>query len=109
MSPSRSFLALWTLAVLAATSAFVLYLALRVKSVQLGYDLGRVHARVARLREVKRVLELEVASYKSPERVDLIARTLFGMSEPSSNRILAAGPDPEPEHPPARAARGNQP
>ncbi|MEZ4227748.1 MAG: cell division protein FtsL [Polyangiaceae bacterium] len=91
---ARPFLILWLLAVTAATSAFVLYLSLRVRSVELGYSLGRAHARVARLREVKRVLELEIASHKTPERVDLVARTLLGMSEPSPDRIMPAGPLP---------------
>ena len=95
MSSSRSFLALWTLAVIAVTAAFVLYLALRVKSVELGYELGRAHGRVARLREVKRVLELELSSHKTPERVDLVARTLLGMSEPTADRIIHAGKQPE--------------
>ncbi len=93
----RVFLTLWTLAVLAASAAFVLHLALRVKSVELGYELGREHARVARLREVKHVLELEVASHKTPERVDFVARTLLGMSEPSPDRILPAGRRPAAE------------
>ena len=97
MKRGRPFLVLWTLAVAAGTSAFVLYLGLRVRSVQLGYDLGRVHARVDRLREVKRVLELELASHKTPERVDLVARTLLGMSEPTPDRILPAGATPEVE------------
>ena len=91
---SRAFLVLWTLAVVAATTAFTLHLALRVRSIELGYELGRVHGRVARLREVKRVLELELASYETPERVDLIARSLLGMSEPSADRILSAGKQP---------------
>jgi cell division protein FtsL len=94
---SRSFLVLWVLAVLATTSAFVLFLALRVRSIELGYELGRAHAKVARLREVKRVLELELASNRTPERVDLIARSLLGMNEPSADRILPAGTQPEVE------------
>lgn len=93
----RTFLTMWTLAVLAATAAFVLHLGLRVKSVELGYELGREHGRVARLREVKHVLELEVASHKTPERVDFVARTLLGMSEPTADRILPAGRRPAPE------------
>ena len=97
MRSERVFLILWTLAVLAATSAFILHLGLRVKSVELGYELGRAHARVERLREVKHVLELELASHKTPERVDFVARTLLGMSEPSSDRILAAGRKPDDE------------
>src|SRR5262249_59513986 len=82
------------LATAPAPGALVLYLGLRVKSVELGYDLGRAHARVARLREVKRVLELELASHKTPERVDLVARNLLGMSEPTPDRILPAGAEP---------------
>jgi cell division protein FtsL len=99
----RVFLTLWTLAVLAATAAFVLHLGLRVKSVELGYELGRAHARVARLREVRHVLELEVASHKTPERVDYVARTLLGMSEPSPDRILPAGRRPAPDAAQAQA------
>ena len=90
-----SFLPLWTLAVVAATTAFVLYLALRTRSVELGYQLGRAHAEVARLREVRRVLELELSAYKTPERVDLVSRTLLGMDEPEAERILAAGKRPQ--------------
>jgi cell division protein FtsL len=99
MRSERVFLILWTLAVLAATCAFILHLGLRVKSVELGYELGRAHARVERLREVKHVLELELASHKTPERVDFVARSLLGMSEPSSDRILSAGRKPEDEGP----------
>ena len=95
MRSERVFLILWTLAVLAATSAFILHLGLRVRSVELGYELGRAHARVERLREVKHVLELELSSHKTPERVDFVARTLLGMSEPTPDRILSAGRKPD--------------
>jgi hypothetical protein len=88
------FLPLWTLAVVATTTAFILYLGLRVRSMELGYELGRAHAQVARLREVKRVLELDLGSHETPERVERVARSLLGMSEPSSDRILPAGPEP---------------
>lgn len=91
------FLVLWSLAVLAATMAFVTRLALRGRAVELGYELGKAHVRVGRLREVKRVLEVELASYKTPERVDLVARSLLGMAPPSVDRILSAGPEPAME------------
>jgi len=91
---SRPFLVVWSLAVAAATTAFTLYLALRMRSIELGYELGRAHAHLARLREVKRVLELELSSHETPERVDLVARTVLGMSEPTPDRILPAGPRP---------------
>lgn len=93
----RPFLVLWTLAVVASTAAFTLHLAIRVQSVQLGYELGRAHAHMGRLREVKRVLELEIASHETPERVDFVARTLLGMEEPSQDRIFSGGPLPTVE------------
>jgi cell division protein FtsL len=87
-SPRSAFLPVWTLAAAATVSAFVVHLALRGRTVQLGYELGRAHQEQARLREVKRVLELEAASYKTPERVEIVARTLLGMEPPASDRIV---------------------
>jgi len=102
----RTFLTLWVLAVGSATAAFVLHVALRVRAVELGYELGRTHAHVGRLREVKHVLEVELASHKTPERVEFVARTLFGMSEPTPDRILPAGAFPNVAEPIAQADPG---
>ena len=88
---ARVFLFNWTLAVLAAASAFVVHLAMRGRTVQLGYELGKARQEQARLREVRRVLELEAASYKTPERVEIVARTLLGMEPPSPERIVPIG------------------
>lgn len=90
-SRSRShtpFLVLWTLAVGAAVASFVLHLALRGKTVDLGYKLGRARAEQARLREVKRVLSLEAASYATPQRVEIVGRTLLGMTPPPPERVV---------------------
>ena len=61
---------------------------------QLGYELGRARQEQSRLREVKRVLEVESASYKTPERVEIIARTLLGMEAPTPDRIVPLAPAP---------------
>lgn len=87
-SARGAFLPLWTLAIAATVSAFVVHLTLRGKTLQLGYELGRERQEEASLREIKRVLELEAASYKTPERVELVARTLLGMTPPPSERII---------------------
>jgi cell division protein FtsL len=84
----RPFLALWTLAVAATVAAFVLHLALRGRNVQMGYALGKARSEQASLREVKRVLELEAATYETPQRVETVARTLLGMQAPTADRII---------------------
>lgn len=85
----RPFVALWTVAVIATVAAFVVHLALRGRTVDLGYKLGKARAEQARLREVKRVLSLEAASYETPQRVEYVARTLLGMTPPSPERVIA--------------------
>jgi cell division protein FtsL len=88
----RPFLALWTIAVIATVAAFVLHLGLRGRTVDLGYKLGRARAEQARLREQKRVLSLEAASYETPQRVEMVARTLLGMNPPPPERIIPLKP-----------------
>jgi cell division protein FtsL len=85
----RPFLALWTVAVIATVAAFVVHLALRGRTVELGYKLGHARAEQARLREVKRVLSLEAASYETPQRVEKVARSLLGMTPPPAERVIA--------------------
>lgn len=84
----RRFLLLWTLAVAATVSAFCVHLALRGRTVDLGFRLGKARAEQARLREVKRVLELEAASYQTPQRVEMVARTLLGMTPPPPEKVI---------------------
>lgn len=84
----RPFLALWTLAVAATALAFVVHLALRGRTVDLGYKLGKARAEQARLREVKRVLSLEAASFETPQRVEMVARSLLGMTPPPPERVV---------------------
>jgi len=88
------FVLLWTLAIIATVCAFVVHLALRGRTMALGYELGRARAEQARLREVERVLDVEVASYKTPERVEIVATTLLGMEPPPPERVVPVGEGP---------------
>lgn len=88
------FLLLFTLAVLGAAVAFLLYLGVRVRTIELGYELGRAQAELSKQREVERVLSLERATLETPERIELVARTLLGMGDVSADRIISAGTDP---------------
>jgi len=92
----RPFVALWTLAVIATVLAFVLHLGLRGRTVDIGYKLGKARKEQARLREVKRVLSLEAASYRTPQRVEMVARTLFAMTPPPPERVVVLKGAPAP-------------
>ena len=99
------FVSLWTLAVVATASAFILYLALRSRAVELGYRLGRARARQAQLRETRRVLQVEAVAYRNPERIDALAKGVLLMDEPPPQRIFVIGAPIEPtESPTAKAS-----
>ena len=91
---TNRFLMFWTMAVLITSGFFIFLLSIRVEVMQLGYDLGRAHAKLGRLREVERVLELEISAHETPERIHLLGKTLFGMQEPPVTRALSAGSAP---------------
>jgi cell division protein FtsL len=61
---------------------------LRGRTVDLGFRLGKARAEQGRLREVRRVLELEAASYQTPERVEMVARRLLGMTPPPPEKVI---------------------
>lgn len=102
----RRFLMLWCLAVGASSAAFTVHLALRGKTVDVGFRLGTLRNEQGELREVKRVLELEATSYQTPKRVEMVARTLLGMNPPSAEKVIALrarSSSPEPPKAPAVA------
>lgn len=103
------FLFVWTLAALATASLFLFYLAMRVRTVELGYELGRRHQELSRLREVERVLSLELSAHENPERVELIARTLFGMDRPDGDRVRRIAMTPGKDGSPVAANVGGEP
>jgi cell division protein FtsL len=96
MSRPTRFVGLWTLAVIATASAFILYLALRSRAVELGYKLGRARAKQAQLRETRRVLQVEAVSYRNPERIEALAKGVLQLEEPPPQRIFVLGAPIEP-------------
>jgi hypothetical protein len=88
---SGRFVALWTLAVFATAAAFILYLALRSRAVELGYKLGRARARQSQLRETRRVLQVEAVAYRNPERVEALAKGVLQLEEAPPQRIFVVG------------------
>ncbi len=85
------FLVLWAAAVFATSAAFVAHLSLRLETVRLGYEVGHARREQRRLIEQRRVLSIEAATLKEPERVEAIARAALGMDVPDAARIVSIG------------------
>lgn len=90
MSPTR-FVLLFTLAVAAAGSAFVVHLALRFQNVAMGYEVERARREGAVLRSQINVARLELAARRAPQALEAIGRDELGMVEPDRVPTLVAG------------------
>ncbi len=83
------FLALWTVAVLAAAACFIAHLALRFETVRLGYEVGDARKAQRELLESRRLLSLEAATLRQPDRVETVARGALGMDTAEPKRIVS--------------------
>ena len=67
---------------------FFVYLSSRLAFTQRGYDISGANAARAVLTEKNKRLRIELASLKSPERIERVAETELGLSYPTSKRIV---------------------
>ena len=87
----RRFVALWIAAICAACFAFIAHLTLRFETVRLGYDVDRARQEERRLVEQQRLLSIEAATLRAPERVETVARGALGMDIPNADRVVTLG------------------
>lgn len=73
------------------SAGFVYHLRIRFEGVQLGYETSSARAEKARLLVERRELRLELASLKSPKRVETEAREKLGMDMPDHDKIFPIG------------------
>jgi cell division protein FtsL len=85
------YLLLLTLVIVLVTAAFLAHLYIRFEGVRLGYETNRARAARTRLLLERRELRLELASLKSPARVETEARERLGMEIPDHRRIVPVG------------------
>ena len=60
----------------------------RVRVIQLGYEVSELRKETADLTEQKDQLEADVATLRSPKRLEKIAREHFGMRLPQGDEIV---------------------
>ena len=60
----------------------------RIQVIQLGYEVSRLRKDVGDLAQRRNLLEAEVASLKSPERLEGVATGRFGMRLPRGDEVV---------------------
>jgi len=88
------FLALWLAAVIATAAAFVVHLALRFETVDLGYQVDAQRREQRRMVESRRLLSLEAATLSQGDRVEAVARGTLHMAPPEPSQVVGEGNAP---------------
>lgn len=65
---------------------------IRIRVIQLGYEVSKIRRETSELRQQKNRLEAEVEALKSPSRIEVIAKERFGMRLPQYGEIVSVGP-----------------
>ena len=58
---------------------------------RLGYDVDRARQEERRLVEQQRLLSIEAATLRAPERVETVARGALNMDIPNADRVVTLG------------------
>lgn len=61
---------------------------LRLEIVRTSYSINQTEKKIRSLKLDREQLELKLAQLRSPKRLELLARTKFGLSHPSSQQII---------------------
>jgi cell division protein FtsL len=83
------FLALWTVAVLAAAVSLIVHLTLRFETVRLGYQVGEARRLQRELVDSQRLLTVEAATLRQPDRIESVARGMLGMEPAKPSQIIS--------------------
>jgi len=88
---STGYVMLLVLIVFCITVAFVFHLSVRFEGIRLGYETSKERSTQTRLLLERRELRLELASLKSPHRVEVEAKERLDMSVPDHRKIITIG------------------
>ena len=83
---------LYCLLVLIVLCLSLLFVWTRIRVVQQGYELSRLNKETNELMGKKSRLESDIATLKSPQRLESIARDYFGMRLPKGDEIVLIEP-----------------
>jgi len=84
---NRRGIGVWAFLLSLATAGALVHVAVRMKGIEVAYEMGRERRANAELEEQRRRLNIEIGMLKDPVRVVHIARDELGMGPPPPSAI----------------------
>ncbi|MCM2277642.1 MAG: septum formation initiator family protein [Oligoflexia bacterium] len=82
----KRWLPIWTIPVLIVMAIGTVWL--RLSIVGTTYSIAQADRKIRELQQEREQLELKVTGLRSPRRLELLAKTRFGLSQPRSEQLI---------------------
>ena len=82
----RKWIPVWTVPVLLAFSAGTVWLRLAI--IRTTYSINQTNKLIEHTRQDRELFQLKVAAMRSPRRLEILARTKFGLSQPRVDQVV---------------------
>jgi len=82
----------WAFVLALVTAGALAHVGVRLRGIEVAYDLGRERRRNTELEEQRRRLNIEIGMLKDPGRIITIARDKLRMGPPDPTRVVRLGP-----------------
>jgi cell division protein FtsL len=89
---SRRGLGVWAFVLALLTAGALAHVAIRLRGIQIAYDLGRARHANTELEERRRSLTIEIGMLKDPSRVIGVAHDQLQMDPPPPDKVVKLGP-----------------
>ncbi|HVV17494.1 MAG TPA: cell division protein FtsL [Polyangia bacterium] len=90
--PSRRGVGVWAFVLVLVTAGALAHVAIRMRSIQIAYDLGRERRANIELEERRRSLTIEIGMLKDPGRIIGVAHDQLHMGPPAPGDVVKLGP-----------------
>ena len=86
---SRNWVPLWVVPVLIGFSVLTVWLRLSV--VRTTYQISQTEKKVREMKQAKEQMELKVTALRSPKRLEILAKSRFGLNPPRADQVVYMG------------------
>ncbi len=90
--PSRRGVGVWAFLLVLVTAGALAHVAIRMRGIQIAYDLGRERRANTELEERRRSLTIEIGMLKDPGRIIGVAHDQLHMGPPAPVDVVKLGP-----------------
>ncbi len=82
----KNWIPIWVIPVLIIFATGTVWLRLLV--IRMTYAIGQTDREMAKVRQERELIQIKMASLKSPKRLEILAKSRFGLGQPQMSQVI---------------------